>query len=89
MNRLQRLRTRQTYCVTLNRQAALAAGSVLHEVEYTHPYYDFRALDTQPELPSLNGVRHTYYCGSYFRWGFHEDAVASAVAAARALGAEL
>ncbi len=50
------------------------------------PIFDFPACRTTPELPSLNGTRHTYYCGSYFGHGLHEDAVASAVAAARALG---
>ena len=40
----------------------------------------------QKELPSLNGVRHTYFCGSYFGYGFHEDAVRSGVAVANLLG---
>ena len=44
---------------------------------------------TIPHLPSLNGVRRTYHCGSHFGFGLHEDAVTSAVAVARALGIEL
>jgi len=89
MNRLQRLKTKQTWCVTLNRQTPIDERAVVERITWMHPYYDARALATQAELPSLNGVRHTYYCGSYFRYGFHEDAVASAAAVGQALGATL
>ena len=34
-------------------------------------------MATQHALASLNGVRNTYFCGSYFGFGFHEDAVRS------------
>ena len=34
------------------------------------------------------GVNQTYFCGSYFKNGFHEDAVMSAVNVAHALGVE-
>ena len=47
------------------------------------------ARNTIRELPSLNGVRNTYYCGSHFGFGLHEDAVTSALDAARRLQAEL
>jgi predicted NAD/FAD-binding protein len=36
-------------------------------------------------LPSLNGVKNTYYCGSHFGFGLHEDAVTSAIEVARKL----
>ena len=51
--------------------------------------YTFASLATQPDLPGLNGRRRTYFCGSYHGYGFHEDAVRSAVAVAAALGCEL
>ena len=35
-------------------------------------------MNTQNQLPLLNGVNNTYYCGSYFGYGYHEDAVKSA-----------
>ena len=43
------------------------------------------ASATQAELASLNGRRATWFCGSYFGYGFHEDAVRSAYAAAESL----
>ena len=52
------------------------------------PIFDFRSCATTARLPELNGVKNTYYCGSYFGHGLHEDAIASAANVARALGAE-
>lgn len=52
------------------------------------PIFDFGSVPTIAELPKLNGVRNTYYCGSHFGHGLHEDAVSSAAAVARHLGVE-
>jgi uncharacterized protein len=52
------------------------------------PIFDFQSCATTARLPALNGVRNTYYCGSYFGYGLHEDAIRSAVEVARALGVE-
>lgn len=89
MNRLQNLRAQQDYFVTLNDTAAIAPDRIIREFIYHHPSYTFASLATQRELPSLNGVRNTYFCGSYFGYGFHEDAVRSGVAVAEELGAAL
>lgn len=79
MNRLQQLRTRNDYFVTLNPRRDISAGHRIAEMNYEHPIYDFASLNTQRELPELNGVNRTWFCGSYFAHGFHEDAVRSAV----------
>lgn len=89
MNCLQGLRTRRDYCVSLNRQRPVRGGSIIRELEYMHPSYSFESMDTQSELASLNGVRQTYFCGSYFGYGFHEDAVRSGVAVCKMLGGDL
>lgn len=86
MNRLQRLRTRGDYCVTLNANGAVRDERIVREMIYTHPVYDRAAMATQRELPRLNGRRHTFFCGSYFGYGFHEDAVRSGLEVARAFG---
>ena len=52
------------------------------------PIFDFRSCATTARLPALNGTQNAYYCGSYFGYGLHEDAIRSAVDVARALGAE-
>jgi predicted NAD/FAD-binding protein len=83
MNRLQGLRAERPWLVTLNPRREPAPGTVVRELSYAHPTYTFRSLTGQKRLPSLNGRRDTWFCGSYFGYGFHEDAVRSAVAVAR------
>ena len=85
MNRLQGLTTRRRYLVTLNPRAEPRRGSLVREFMYLHPTYSFSSIRSQSELSALNGVRSTWFCGSYFGYGFHEDAVVSALAAARSL----
>lgn len=89
MNRLQGLRTRREYCVSLNRHAPCAPGTVIAEMTYAHPQYTFAAVASQRELPALNGQRRTFFCGSYFGYGFHEDAVAAGAAVGAAFGHSL
>ncbi|MDE2511892.1 MAG: FAD-dependent oxidoreductase [Elusimicrobia bacterium] len=87
MNRLQGLATKRRYLVSLNPRVEPASGSVVREFLYTHPVYSFASIRSQPELRSLNGTRATWFCGSYFGYGFHEDAVASAFSVARDMSA--
>jgi predicted NAD/FAD-binding protein len=89
MNRLQGLRTEQQYFVSLNDPAPIPDRYIVKEINYTHPHFSFESMKTQAELPELNGLRHTYFCGSYFGYGFHEDAVRSAVAVGHAFGLDL
>jgi predicted NAD/FAD-binding protein len=61
---------------------------VLYRTIYHHPVYTLEAMRAQRELPSLNtrsAGQRLFFCGSYFRHGFHEDAYASAVDLARVL----
>lgn len=86
MNRLQSLDSRHPLFVTLNPVREPAPGTVMGEFEYTHPFFDRAALAAQQELWSLQGHRRTWYCGSYFGYGFHEDALQSGLAVAEQLG---
>jgi len=89
MNLLQGLAAQRDYCVTLNRQEAFRPETVIAEMDYLHPLYTFESMATQAQLPQLNGQQRTYYCGSYFGYGFHEDAVRAGVAVAQAFGINL
>jgi predicted NAD/FAD-binding protein len=53
---------------------------------YTHPVFSFDSIGTQADLPRLNNMRNCVFCGSYFGYGFHEDAARSGIEAAAALG---
>jgi len=89
MNRLQNLKAERDYCVTLNPVKPIPREHIIREMEYKHPLYTFDALETQRNLPNLNGGGNTYFCGSYFGYGFHEDAVRSAVQVTKMFGIEL
>lgn len=89
MNRLQRLQTQENYIVTLNPVSEIASEKVINETTLTHPLYSFESMATQAQLMKMNGQRNTSYCGSYFGYGFHEDAVRSAVEVSKNFGIEL
>ena len=89
MNRLQNLKTKQDYVVTLNPSADIPEKNVINRTILTHPIYTFESINTQSPLRSNNGRNHTWLCGSYFGYGFHEDAVCSAVDVANSFGIEL
>lgn len=79
MNRLQNLKTARNYFVTLNRVGDLPDERVIDRAVLHHPQYDLAAMNTQRPLSDRNGARNTWLVGSYFGYGFHEDAVRSAV----------
>jgi uncharacterized protein len=86
MNRLQGLSEPRDYVVTLNPPRPPAAGHVIGRMSYTHPAYTPESVATLPHLDELNGRDRTYFAGAYHRYGFHEDALWSAVRVADHLG---
>ncbi len=91
MNRLQGVSDRENYFVSLNYADRIDPAKVLWRTTYTHPIFDRAALAAQHDLPSVNAEsrgQRLFFCGSYFRYGFHEDAFASAVQCARAVCGE-
>jgi predicted NAD/FAD-binding protein len=82
MNRLQRLRTKHPYFVTFQTPRPVDEDKIIREIHYTCPVFSPPAQRTQHELYQLNDPDgRTYFCGSYFGAGFHEDAVRSAFTA--------
>lgn len=84
MNRLQNLPTQDNVFVSLN--PPQTPEKVIKVMDYHHPSYDHAALQAQQRLPSLNGQQRTWYCGSYFGYGFHEDALKAALQVVKGLG---
>lgn len=87
MNRLQHLPAEAPLMVSLNPLTPPSPDSIYLETDYDHPVFDARAVAAQDSLAELQGQDRIWYCGSYFRYGFHEDALASAVTVARLLNA--
>lgn len=86
MNALQPLATQQPYFVSLNPPREPRADLVHWTGEYRHPEFDAATLAAQKRLWSLQGANRTWYCGSYFGYGFHEDGCESGLAVAEQLG---
>ena len=81
MNILQSLDTPEPLLVTLNRDAAIDPARVLARVAYEHPLFTPAGVAAQGRHAEISGPLGTYYCGAYWRYGFHEDGVVSALAA--------
>ena len=81
MNILQGLDAPKQFCVTLNHSAAIDPDSIIDVYHYSHPVFTPAAVAAQARQQELNQGRRTSYCGAYWRNGFHEDGVVSALAA--------
>jgi len=79
MNRLQGVSDKKNYFVSINPHEDLDEKNILVEIDYEHPLFDIPAISAQERLHILNEGGPVYFCGSYFKYGFHEDAFASAV----------
>ena len=86
MNRLQNLRTREDYCVTLNHRESVDPGKILREMTYFHPLYTLDAVRAQGRWAEISGKNRTHFCGAYWFYGFHEDGLNSAIRVAGKLG---
>ncbi|EIJ40942.1 putative NAD/FAD-binding protein [Beggiatoa alba B18LD] len=84
INRLQPLSQAENFFLSFNPHQE--PKNILREFYYQHPIFDSTAISAQAELHQLQGQRHTWFCGSYFSHGFHEDALNSGLAVANALG---
>jgi predicted NAD/FAD-binding protein len=78
MNILQGLDADQTFCVTLNNSNAIDQTKVLKRLQYHHPIYTQESVAAQARQSEINTDR-LYFCGAYWRYGFHEDGVVSAL----------
>jgi predicted NAD/FAD-binding protein len=81
LNTLQRLAAPAELCVTLNDRGRVAPERVLGRYRYAHPLFDAAAVAAQARHAEIDGAQSTYFCGAYWRNGFHEDGVVSALAA--------
>ncbi len=88
LNSLQPLPTTTNYFVTLNRTHALEPSRILRTFSYAHPIFTPEGVRLQACHERLIARRNTSFCGAYFRNGFHEDGVVSALRVCRRLGCD-
>jgi len=79
MNELQQVSDKKNYFVSINPHDNIDPKKILKEIDYYHPLFDVPAINAQKELHKINAKGPIYFCGSYFNYGFHEDAFTSAV----------
>jgi predicted NAD/FAD-binding protein len=79
MNILQSLDAPEPFLVSLNAGDAIDPQKIIKRVSYAHPLFTPAAVAAQARHRELNGMRRTYFCGAYWRNGFHEDGVVSAL----------
>jgi uncharacterized protein len=89
MNRLQALSADREFCLTLNRTEAIDPARIIRRIDYQHPVFTRAGIAAQGRHGEISGPNRTRYCGAYWRWGFHEDGVWSALRACEPLAQKL
>jgi predicted NAD/FAD-binding protein len=81
MNRLQGVSENRDYFVSINPPHGIRPEAIHHQLEYEHPLFTTEAIAAQSRIPELHSAGEQtgrYYCGSWQRYGFHEDGIWSA-----------
>jgi len=79
MNILQGLDAKQTLCVSLNAGERIDPNKVIAGMTYHHPLFTPAGAAAQARHREIDGTHRTYYCGAWWRNGFHEDGLVSAL----------
>ena len=79
LNKLQNLNVDTNYSLTLNPIKEIDTKKIIKEIKFSHPNFDLKAFKLQKKLKELQGKQNTWFCGSYFGYGFHEDGLKSSL----------
>jgi predicted NAD/FAD-binding protein len=79
LNKLQNLKTDKNYFLTLNPVEEIKESKIIKQEQFTHPYFNNDNVSLQKDLHLLQGRKRTWFCGSYFGYGFHEDGLKSSM----------
>ena len=77
LNKLQNLNSEKNYFLTLNPVETIDKNKIIKKIHFTHPYFNKDNVALQKDLHKLQGKKRTWFCGSYFGYGFHEDGLKS------------
>lgn len=79
LNILQNIQAPVHFCATLNNSREIAPNKIIRRMVYSHPVFTTESVLAQQRQEEINGTNRTYFCGAYWRYGFHEDGVVSAL----------
>lgn len=88
MNRLQGVSDTKHWFISLNDPGLINSAKIVWKMDYKHPVFTTENQKLQKDLPRLNEHGPVYFAGAYFRYGFHEDGLLSALNVARKLSKE-
>ena len=83
------MKASETYCVTLNSKGLINPKKVIKKLKYDHPLFTVEGIVAQKRKHEISGINNTYFCGAYWKNGFHEDGVVSALDVAKQFGISL
>ena len=79
LNLLQNLNVSKNIFLTLNPYLKIPEEKIIRRVQFTHPYFDQKAINSQKDLNLIQNKNNILFCGSYFGYGFHEDGIKSSL----------
>lgn len=80
MNKLQPISKKVNYFVSINGTRFVDESKVIKKIQYHHPVFNLATARAQERLQELNQSSSPIkFCGAWFRYGFHEDALLSSV----------
>jgi uncharacterized protein len=85
LNRLQNLDLKQSYLVSVNQADNIDKTKIIKQFNFSHPVFSQQSISAQKRHHEINNKNHTFYCGAYWGYGFHEDGVNSAMKACEPL----
>lgn len=88
MNSLQGISPEKDWFVSINDPGLIDPKKIISTIEYHHPIFTVDGQKAQGDLPLLNENGPVYFAGAYFRYGFHEDGLLSALNLARHISKE-
>lgn len=86
MNQLQNQKCLMPLIITLNPNRTPKSHLIHDSHNFSHPIFDFKAIESQKKLENIQGKSNSWFCGAYQRYGFHEDGLWSAVSISKKLG---
>jgi predicted NAD/FAD-binding protein len=89
MNPLQGIDAEKPLFVSLNPPFEPDPALTFGRYTCDHPQYTATAFAAQKRLGEIQGQHHTWFCGAWTGYGFHEDGLRSGLTVARSLGASV
>ncbi len=77
MNMLQGIKSNSTFIVTLNAEDKIDPAKIIRCFDYEHPVFTHAGVAAQNRKQVIDGKRNTWFCGAYWKNGFHEDGCVS------------